>query len=243
MDSCTEITKWVKGGCDPNTICPIFVKNINHWTGQKIGGDLHNQKFELGEEQKLLNQVREMTGSLIVKDVVLVSNVESKSVNTQDGYMSDCEDLLADSETETDGINYGPTIQTEDSVFIFDVKQKSSVLKIYSDKSYRDLLTFENKDEVLLSLSKEVLEQRTLMDIGRKLNILRKKCEGRRIDMAFLWSLQEAFNQKLGGYIVKTEDSGSIDSLMTHFPVGSLNASNLEKIDELFGSLSTYNAR
>ena len=52
--------------------------------------------------------------------------------------------------------------------------------------------------------------------------------------MVFLWSLQEAFNKKLGGYIVKGENSGSIDSLMTHFTVGSLGASDLASINDLF---------
>ena len=52
--------------------------------------------------------------------------------------------------------------------------------------------------------------------------------------MVFLWSLQEAFNKKLGGYIVKGEDSGSISSLMKHFTVGSLAAADLASISDLF---------
>jgi hypothetical protein len=188
----------------------------------------------VGEEQELLTEVREKTRSLSVKDVISASNVESKSattqdLNIQDGNVSGCEDMLAESEAESDDSLYGPnlntTTQTEDCAFSFDVKQNSSVRKIFDDKkSYRDKLTVDNKDEVMCLLSKEVLEQRTLMDLGRKLNILRKKCEGSRIDMEFLWALQEAFNNRLGSHIVKSEVSGSIDSLMTYFPVDSIDA-------------------
>ena len=110
-------------------------------------------------------------------------------------------------------------------------------MKIFNDKSYRDNLTFENKDEIMRQLSKEVLEQRTLMELGRKLNILRKKCEGSKMDMQFLWALQDAFNNRLGRHIGKTEESGSIDTLMEYFPVDSIDASNVATITQL---LSEY---
>ena len=69
------------------------------------------------------------------------------------------------------------------------------------------------------------------MDLGRKLNILRKKCEGYKIE--FLWILQDAFNTKLGGHIVKKEESASMESLISFFPVDSINAQNVEKVNEL----------
>ena len=246
MDLCTEIAEWVKEGCSPDKICSIYVTNIKHWSGQKIGGDLHNQKFKPGEVQELLAEVREKTRDLSVKDVISASQVGSKSptthdVNTkddiQDGNVSGCKDMLVESEEEFDDSFYGPNIQTEDCAFSFDVKQNSSVMKIFNDKSYRDNLTFENKDEIMRQLSKEVLEQRTLMELGRKLNILRKKCEGSKMDMQFLWALQDAFNNRLGSHIVKTEESGSIDSLMEYFPVDSIDASNVATINQL---LSEY---
>jgi hypothetical protein len=192
MDLCTKIAEWVKDGCSPDKICSIYVTNIKHWSGQKIGGDLHNQKFKLGEEQELLTEVREKTRGLSVKYVISASQVGSKSVTTydvnieddiQDGNVSGCEDMLVESEEEFDDSFYSPNIQTEDCAFSFDVKQNFSVRKIFNDKSYRDKLTFENKDEIMCQLSKEVLEQRTLMELGRKLNILRKKCEGSKMDM------------------------------------------------------------
>ena len=205
-----------------------------HWTGQKIGGDLHHQKFKVGEEQELLTEVREKTGGLSVKDVIPASNVKSKSatiqdVNMQDVNMSDDEDMLVESEADSsDDMLYGPslnnTIQTEESDFSFDVNQYSSVRRIFDDKSYREEMSVDNKNEVIRLLSKEVLEQRTLMDLGRKLNILRKKCEGYRIDTEFLWILQDAFNTKLGGHIVKNEESASMESLISYFPVGSIDA-------------------
>jgi hypothetical protein len=223
MDTCAAITEWVKGGCSPDTLCSIYVTNIKHWTGQKIGGDLHHQKFKAGEEQKLLAEVREKTGGLSVKDVIPASNVKNKSatiqdVNIQDVNMSDDEDMLVESEAESsDDMLFGPglnnTIQTEESDMSFDVKQYSSVRRIFDDKSYREKMTVDNKNEVMRLLSKEVLEQRTLMDLGRKLNILRKKCEGNKIDTEFLWALQDAFNTRLGSHIVKTEESGSMESL------------------------------
>ena len=181
--------------------------------------------------------MRRLTAFLTVKDVVKDFSVENKSVNTQDDNMSETSDLQTDS--ETDEINYGPSesnvVQTEeDSVFIFDVKEESSVVKIYGDRLYRSGLTPDNKDHVMCLLAKEVLEQRAIMEWGRKLHILRKKCEGRKVDMVFLWSLQEAFNKKLGAYIVKGEDSESISSLMKHFSVGSLAAADLALISDLF---------
>ena len=69
MDTCTAITAWLEGGCDPHTINAMFVKNISHWTGPKIGGLVHFQKFEDGSPQKLLDEVRELTAFLDVKDV------------------------------------------------------------------------------------------------------------------------------------------------------------------------------
>ena len=167
MDLCPAIITWVEGGCVTSTINPMFVKNIDHWTGQRIGGASHNQKFEIGEPQKLLEEVRRLTECLTVKNVVKVSSVESKSVNTQDDNMSETSDLPTDS--ETDGIDYGPSesniVQTEeDSVFIFDVKEECSVVKIYGDKLYRSGLTPDNKDHVMCLLAKEVLEQRAIME-------------------------------------------------------------------------------
>jgi hypothetical protein len=191
MDICVGITEWVESGCSPSKLCPIYVKNIKHWSSQKIGGDLHHQKFEAGEEQQLLTKVREKTGGLSAKDVISATNVNDKSasthdVNIQDVDMSD-EGMLVESHLESsDDILYGPdsnnTIQTEESDVNFDAKQYSSVLRIFEDKSYREEMSIDNKNEVMRLLSKEVLEQRTLMDLGRKLNILRKKCEGYSID-------------------------------------------------------------
>jgi hypothetical protein len=195
MDSCPAITTWVNGGCDPSTINPEFVKNVDHWTGEKLGGISHNQKFETDEPQKLLQEVRKKTMLLTVNDVERVFSVESKSVDTQDDNMSDISDLLADSETDDDGMNYGPDdpniVETEEnSEFNFNVKEEFSVAKIYGDKLYRNGLTPENKDFIMQTLAKEVLEQRTVMEWGRKLYFLRRKCEGRRIDLVFLCSLQ-----------------------------------------------------
>ena len=73
--------------------------------------------------------------------------------------MSETSDLLTDS--ETDEIDYGPSdsnvVQTEEnSVFNFNVKEESSLAKIYGDKLYRNGLTPENKDHVMHSLAKEV---------------------------------------------------------------------------------------
>jgi hypothetical protein len=75
------------------------------------------------------------------------------------------------------------------------------------------------------------------MELGCKLNILRKKCEGSKMDMQFLWALQDAFNNRLGSHIVKSEESGSIDTLMEYFPVDSIDASNVATITQL---LSEY---
>ena len=63
--------------------------------------------------------------------------------------MSEISDLLTDSETAE--IDYGPSdsnvVKTEDnSVFTFNVKEESSVAKIYGDKFYRKGLTVANKD-------------------------------------------------------------------------------------------------
>ena len=107
-------------------------------------------------------------------------------------------------------------------MFIFNVREESSVVRIFSDKMYRNGLTPENKDDVMYSLAREVLEQRALMDMGRRMHLLRRKCEGRRIDMFFLWSLKEAFDTKLRAHLVKGEDSESISSLMKHFTCGWL---------------------
>ena len=48
MDFCSAIDGWVERGCDVSKINPMFVKNIDHWTGQKIGGALFNQNFKQG---------------------------------------------------------------------------------------------------------------------------------------------------------------------------------------------------
>ena len=236
MDSCPVITSWVKGGCDSSSINSEFVKNVNHWTGQKIGGASYNQKFEMDETQKLLHEVRRQTKFLAVNDVVKISSVESKSVNTQDENMSEISDLLTDSEDEE--IDYGPddphVVETEENgEFNFNVKEESSVAKIYGDKRYRNGLTFENKDFILHTLAKEVLEQRIVMEWGRKLYFLRKKCEGRPIDLMFLWKLQEAFDKNLASYIVKCEDKEFYSSLMGEFFAGSVAADNLAKISDL----------
>ena len=103
--------------------------------------------------------------------------------------------MFTDSDPDdSDGINYGPseanlTHTDGGSEFFFDVKQESSVVRIYGDKIYRSGLTLENKDTIMYALSKEVIEQRALMDLWIKLNVLRKKCEGRKVDMGFLWTL------------------------------------------------------
>ena len=50
----------------------------------------------------------------------------------------------------------------------------------------------------------------------------------------FLCSLQEAFDKKLATYIVKSEDTETISSLMGHFSVGSVAAADLALISDLF---------
>ena len=108
MDLCSAIDKWVERGCDVNDINPMFVKNIDHWTGQKIGGALFNQKFQTGEPEKLLKEVRKRTEFLTVRNLVKVSGTESNSQTTQDDNISDntsvghasISDLLVDSEID-----------------------------------------------------------------------------------------------------------------------------------------------
>ena len=242
MDSCVKITKWAESGCNPSELCPNFIKNINHWSSQKTGGDPHHQKFEAGEEKKLLLKVREKTGGLTAKDVISATNVNDElasthDVSTQDVDMSDVS-MLLESETESsDDIIFGPNpindIQTEESDEDFDVKQYHSVLRIFNDKSYREDRSVNSKNEVIRLLSQEVLEKRTLMGIGHKLNILRKKFEGYSLDTEFLWKLQDAFNTKLGGHIVKNEKNDSMESLVSFFPVDSLDAHHVRKVNEL----------
>ena len=256
MDLCSAIDKWVQRGCVANKIDPMFVKNIDYWTGQKMGGALFNQKFQTGEPEKLLLEVRRRTEFLIVKSVVKVSGAESNSLTTHDGNISDnssvgltsLSDLLADSETdqpsetdgssETDELDYGPIlkdVETEEgSVFIFNVKEESCLAKIYGDKTYRNGLSPDDKDLVMHGLAKEVLEQRVIMTWGRKLHILRGKCEGRRVDLVFLNSLQEAFDKNLASYIVKSEHTDTISSLMEHLSIGSVAAADLSLISDLF---------
>ena len=232
MNLCSAIDKWVQRGCVANKIDPMFIKNIDYWTGQKMGGTLFNQKFQTGEPEKLLLEVRRRTEFLIVKSVVKVSGAESNSQTTHDDNISDnasvghtsLSELLADSETdqpsETDDLDYGPSLKDveteESSVFIFNVKEESCLAKIYGDKTYRNGLSPDDKDLVMHGLAKEVLEQRVIMTWGRKLHILRGKCEGRRVDLVFLNSLQEAFDKNLSSYIVKSEHTDTISSLMEH---------------------------
>ena len=61
MNLCSAIDKWVQRGCVANKIDPMFVKNIDYWTGQKMGGALFNQKFQTGEPEKLLLEMRRRT--------------------------------------------------------------------------------------------------------------------------------------------------------------------------------------
>ena len=67
-----------------------------------------------------------------------------------------------------------------------------------------------------------------------RLHTLRKKCEGRRIDLVFLDSLQEAFDKNLACYIVKSEDKNIISSIMEILSVGSVAATDLAEISKLF---------
>ena len=111
MDLCSAIDKWVERGCDVNEINPMFVKNIDHWTGQKIGGALFNQKFQTGEPEKLLKEVRKRTEFLTVRNVVKVSGTESNSPTTQDDNISDNTSVghasISDSLVDSDAFSKG----------------------------------------------------------------------------------------------------------------------------------------
>ena len=109
MNSCTSIITWEKDGCDPSVINQDYVRNVKHWTGEKSGGLAHNEKFQTDESERLLQELRNKTMPLTVKDVENVFSVESKSLDTQDVGMSDISDcnisdLLADSESDDDGM-------------------------------------------------------------------------------------------------------------------------------------------
>ena len=239
MDSCVKITKWAADGCNPGELCPNYVKNISHWSSQKIGGDTHHQRFVGGDEKELLLKVREVTGGLAAKDVNLATNVNDESATIHDVSIQDVDvNMLLESETESsDDATYGPNpmndIHTEENGDDFDVKQLQSVLRIFNDKSYREDRSIGSKNEVIRLLSQEVLEKRTLLDIGHKLNILRKKFEGYSLDAEFLWKIQGAFDNKLGGHIVKNEKSDPIESLVSFFPIDSLDAQHVKKVDAL----------
>jgi hypothetical protein len=181
MNSCTSILTWVKDGCDPSVINQDFVRNVKHWTGEKTGGLAHNEKFQTDECERLLQELRNKTSPLILKDVEKVSSVEDQTLDTQDVCMSETShcnisDLLAESGSD-DEMNYGPhssnIVVTENSGFYFNIKEEKSVAKVFGDEVYRKSLTFENKDHIMEIMAKEILEQRVVMELGRKLSSLR----------------------------------------------------------------------
>ena len=165
----------------------------------------------VGDAKELLERLREVTGELAAKDVNLATIVSDDTATIQNVSIQDVSiNMLLESETESlDDAEFGPhlvnDIHTEENDDLFDVKQHQSVLRMYVDKNYRENRSDAGKNEVIRVLCQEVLEKRTLLDIGHKLNIIRKKFEGYSLDAKFLWKIQGAFDNKLGGHIVKNE--------------------------------------
>ena len=239
MDICQGISKWAANGCDPGELCPKYVLHMSHWSSQKISGDTHYQKSVVGDAKELLEKLRAVTGSLAAKDVNLATIVSDDTATIQNVIIQDDSiNMLLESDSESlDNAEFGPPLvndtHTEENDDLFDVKQHQSVLRMYEDKNYRENRSDAGKNEIIRVLCQAVLEKQTLLDIGHKLNIIRKKFEGYSLDAQFLWEIQDAFHNKLGGHIVKNERNDPFESLESFFPVGSLDAEHVKKVHKL----------
>ena len=239
MDKCQGIYKWAANGCDPGLLCPKYILHMSHWSSEKISGDTHYQKSVVGDPKEHLKKLRKLTGGTVAKDVNVtrIANDETESIQS-DSIDDALIDSLLESETESlDGIEFGPPKENDTHTNVnddlFDVNQHHYVLRMYNDKNYREDRSDAGKNEIILALCQAVLEKQTLLDIGHKLNVIRKKFEGYSLDCDFLWEIQGAFYKQLGGHIVKSEGNDPFKSLESFFPVGSLNAENVKTVHKL----------
>jgi hypothetical protein len=243
MDTCQSIYNFAASGCDTKLLCPKYLLNIGHWSSEKVSGSTQFQKPVVGDQRELLRKLREVTGSSIVKDVNATSVAIDETLSIQSVVIDeDLMDNLMQSDEDSSGLtDYGPpqenTTHTSVNVDIFDVNQHEHVLRMFSDKKYREGGSHEFKNEALYALCKAVIEKQTLLEIENRLNVIRKKYEGYSLDCKFLWEVQSSIHQKLGGHIVKGEGADSFKALENFFPVGSLDAANVKEVHRL---LSEY---
>ena len=192
MDTCKDIYTWAANGCDIGLLCPKYLLNISYWSSDKVSGGTQYQKSVVGDQKELLRKLRELTGGTVAEDVnaTPIENDDTQSIQSGSIGYADVDSLL-DSETEyLDAIEFGPpkenATHTNANDDIFDVNQFHHVLRMYSDKNYREDRSDSLKNETIIALCKAVLERQTLLDIGHKLNVIRKKFEGSYFKNTFL---------------------------------------------------------
>ena len=236
MDSCPSIYKFAQSGCDVKLLCPKYLDNIEHWSSEKISGSTQFQKPVVGDHKDILKKLRQLTGTKIVKDVktTLLANDETLSIQSFEEVPID--DLLH-SDDSFDAADYGPPQRnnTNESVNVenFDVNQHEHVLRMYTDTVYRESGSHEFKNAALYALCKSVIEKQALLEIENRMNGIRKKYEGYKLDCDFLWKVQSAVHQRLGTHIVKGENVDSFKALENFFAVGSQDAANVKEVHRL----------
>ena len=239
MNTCKDIHQWAENGCDISSLCPKYILNLSHWSSDRVNGGKHLLKTVVGNPKESLKKLRELLGGKVAKDVNATPVENNDTLSIQSGSIGYADvDSLLESETEDlDAVEFGPpkenVTHTNAHDDIFDVNKLHHVSRMYSDKNYREDRSDSLKNETIIALCKAVLERQTLLDIGHKLNVIRKKFEGYSLDCEFLWEVQGAFHERLGGHIVKSEGRDPFESLESFFPVGSLNAENVKKVHKL----------
>ena len=78
MDSCPLIFTWAENGFDPKSLHPVFLDDLEHWTGVDTGGKSFKQKISSVEKQERLEKVK-LKISQYTNNVN--SNSESKAVS------------------------------------------------------------------------------------------------------------------------------------------------------------------
>ena len=113
---------------------------------------------------------------------------------------------------------------------IFNIKEEQTVRLLATDGDYRNGLDNVQKDEVMRTLSTQLLEAKGLLTISRKLVKLKRVCECRGVDLNAFHDLWRSVDKRLTFLNVKSEESFSYGDEKTYFPAGGLSGNSLSKI-------------